>query len=154
MNEKDGDGTQSRWEKAIREQLEQKQDPVSFQQKIVKILLDMVPAPEPNYPRAKDEKAGMPSRSVLGIVFGDSVRVKILETLLLHPESWFNLKDMADLAGVGKTSAKRIVDEMLDSGTDLIEESGDTSKERLIKLKDGVLKNELLFFYVKLRGIL
>ena len=104
-------------------------------------------------------------RKYLSQIFGSSVQVQILDTLcgLVLEEkpnqglSWVNLSQLAAKATVAKSSAKRIVDGLLDQ--DLLEEkpiqthAQNPPREIRLNTKHPVIK-ELLFFYRKIRGFL
>ncbi len=157
MEEKPGSGKKSSWEAAFKDQLRKHPDPGQFQADVIRIMLEMLPAPEDSVPRAIDKHQASSSRTgFLVTVFGDAARVKVIEAFLQHPDDWFNLQDLATISETGKASAKRIVDEILASRLDIIEEKAKEGKEieRLVKLKDTALARELRFFYVKLRGLL
>lgn len=141
------------WEEAIREKLKDNPDPIGFQQEILKILLKISGEGTDGMQRAKEKYDGSKPRFFLSKLFGASARVKIIEAFLNYPESWFNLGDLATIAGVGKTSAKRIVDNLLSEKKVIIEESSEESNERLLKLGKNDLTMELQFFYMKLRGL-
>ncbi|MFX0099734.1 MAG: hypothetical protein ACFFCS_09135 [Candidatus Hodarchaeota archaeon] len=142
------------WEKAIKEQLDKHEDPIEVQQRMIKILLELIPSPAMGKPRAIDKHDEGKRVGFLTAIFGDAVRVKILEALLQYPKDWFNLGDLAKVAGVGKASVKRIVDELLVSRLQLVEESQGEGSERLVKVSESRLVQELLFFYTKLRGMI
>jgi hypothetical protein len=157
MEERPGSGKKTSWEAAIKDQLRKHPDPSQFQADVIRIMLEMLPAPEDSVPRAIDKHQADSRSGFLVTVFGDTVRVKIIEALLQHPDDWFNLQDLATISGTGKASAKRIVDEIqATSRLDLIEEKAKEGKEveRLLKLKDAPLARELRFLYAKLRGML
>ncbi len=157
MAEKPGSGKKSSWEAAFKDQLRKHPDPSEFQADVIRIMLEMLPAPEDSIPRAIDKHQASSSRTgFLVTVFGDAARVKVIEALLQHPDDWFNLQDLATISGTGKASAKRIVDGIQASKLDIIEEKAKDGKEaeRLVKLKDSPLVKEIRFFYVKLRGML
>jgi hypothetical protein len=146
----------SSWEAAFKDQLRKHPDPSQFQADVIRIMLEMLPAPEDSVPRAIDKHQAGTRSGFLVTVFGDTPRVKIIEAFLQHPDDWFNLQDLATISGTGKASAKRIVDDIQASKLDVIEEKAKEGKEieRLVKLKDTPLARELRFFYVKLRGLL
>lgn len=144
----------STWEKAIKEQLDKHDDPIDVQQRMIKILLDLIPPPVLEKSRAIDKHDAGKRAGFLTNLFGDSVRVKVLEALLQYPKDWFNLGDLARIAGVGKASAKRTVDDLATSKLDLVEESKGEGTERLVKASGSSLVRELLFFYAKLRGMM
>jgi hypothetical protein len=156
MEERPGSGKKSSWEAAFKDQLKKHPDPAQFQADVIRIMLEMLPAPEDSVPRAIDKHQDGTRSGFLVAVFGDTVRVKLIEALLQHPDDWYNLQDLATVSGTGKASAKRVVDELLASKPGIVEEKAKEGKEneRLVKLKDSPLAKELRFFYVKLRGIL
>ena len=144
------------WERALKEQLNKHQDPDTFQQGIVKILLEML---EPSHapPRAiEKEQRGVARRFLLPPIFGDVPRVRIIESLIARPDGWFNLADLAAVTGAGKATVKRIIDGLLAQELHLVEERprGEETNERLVKLANTPLTRELRFLHVKLRGIL
>nr|MDO8111162.1 hypothetical protein [Candidatus Sigynarchaeota archaeon] len=155
MGESKQPSDKTSWLEAFREQLKKNPDPSQFQAEVIRILLDVFPAPEEKKHRAIDKHAGTARSGFLPRIFGDTARVKILEALLQYPDDWFTLTDLATIAGAGKASAKRIVDEIKASKLDIVEEQGQQGKERerLVKLKDTQLARELRFFYMKLRGL-
>nr|MDO8086404.1 hypothetical protein [Candidatus Sigynarchaeum springense] len=156
MEKRLGIGKKSSWEAAFKDQLRKHPDPAQFQADVIRIILEMLPAPEDRVPRAIDKHQAGSRSGFLVAVFGDAARVKVIEALLQHPDDWFNLQDIATISGTGKASAKRIVDELLASKLGIIDEKAREGKEieRLVKLKDSPLAKELRFFYVKLRGLL
>ena len=157
MEERPGSTKKTSWEAAFKDQLSKHPDPGQFQADVIRIMLEVLPAPEDSVPRAIDKHQGGIRSGFLVNIFGDTARVKILEALLQHPDDWFNLQDLATISGTAKASAKRIVDEIQATPRlDLIEEKAKDGKEveRLLKLKDTPLARELRFLYVKLRGML
>jgi hypothetical protein len=156
MEERPGSGKKSSWEAAFKDQIKKHPDPAQFQADVIRIMLEMLPAPEDNVSRAIDKHQAGNRSGFIANIFGDTVRVKIIEALLQHPDDWFNLQDLATISGTGKASAKRVVDELLASKLGILEEKAKEGKEleRLVKLKDSPLAKELRFFYVKLRGML
>ncbi|NMC06857.1 MAG: hypothetical protein GYA24_16685 [Candidatus Lokiarchaeota archaeon] len=156
MEEKPAGGKKSTWEAAFKDQLRKHPDPAQFQADIIRIMLEMLPAPEETLPRAIEKHQATARGGFLASIFGDTARVKILEAFLQHPGDWFNLQDLATISATGKASAKRIVDELLASPLGIIEEKAREGKEveRLVKLKDTPLARELRFFHAKLRGML
>lgn len=157
--QRDDDGT-STWQAALKEQAAKHGDPDKLRQDILKILAEMLPAPVESLRRAIDEHGdGTKARALLSEVFGESVRVKVIEAFLKHPAAWFNLVDLSKVAGIGKASAKRVVDELLESGLGIIEEREPEQGQqsftgRLVRLSSSPLASELSFFYSKLRGLL
>ncbi|MBN2150784.1 MAG: hypothetical protein JW839_05050 [Candidatus Lokiarchaeota archaeon] len=156
MEEKPVSGKKSSWEAAIKEQLRKHPDPADFQADVIRIMLEMLPAPADSVPRAIDKHHAGGRSGFLVAVFGDAARVKVIEALLQHPDDWFNLHELATISGTGKASAKRIVDELLASKLGIVEEKAREGKEveRLVKLSGASLARELRFFYSKLRGML
>ncbi len=156
MEDKPASGKKSSWEAAFKDQLRKHPDPAQFQADVIRIMLEMLPAPEESVPRAIDKHQGTTRAGFLARIFGDTVRIKVIEAFLQHPDDWFNLQDLATISGTGKASAKRVVDEFLASKLSIVEEKSKEEKEleRLVKLKDSPLAKELRFFYVKLRGLL
>ncbi|MEX2682351.1 MAG: hypothetical protein Q6373_012190 [Candidatus Sigynarchaeota archaeon] len=156
MAERTGSGKKSSWEAAFKDQLRKHPDPAQFQADVIRIMLEMLPAPEDSIPRAIDKHQASVRSGFLVSIFGDAARVKIIEAFLQHPDDWFNLQDLATISGTGKASAKRVVDDLLASKLGLVEEKAKEGKEieRLVKLKDSPLAKELRFLYVKLRGLL
>lgn len=156
MEDKTASGKKSSWEVAFKDQLRKHPDPAQFQADVIRIMLEMLPAPEESLPRAIDKHQAGSRAGMLSSIFGDAVRVKVIEAFLQHPEDWFNLQDLATISGTVKSGAKRIVDELLASTLGIIEEKAKEGKEveRLVRLKDTPLAKELRFFYMKLRGML
>lgn len=145
------------WTRAFKKRLASHPDPDEFQSEIIAMLLELTPSIVDEKPRAIDKiDEGRGPRKLLEQVFGTATRVKVLEALLTFPHSWFNLGELARVAGVGKASAKRIVDNLLKNNLDLVEESKNeqNATERLVKLSESTLAKELTFFHMKLRGIL
>jgi hypothetical protein len=144
------------WEQSFLELLQKHPDPLEFQQEVTKLLLDLMPSDASRVSRAIDKHDASARTGFLGIIFGDTARVQVLEALLHYPDDWFNLHDLATISGAGKASVKRIIDAIEASGLDIVEEKATegTERERLVKLKDTQLARELRFFYMKLRGML
>ncbi len=156
MAERPDSGKKSTWEAAFKDQLRKHPDPAEFQADVIRIILEMLPAPEDSVPRAIDKHQEGARSGFLVAVFGDAARVKVIEAFLQHPDDWFNLQDLATISGTGKASAKRVVDEFLASKLGIVEEKAKEGKEveRLVKLTGTPLARELRFFYAKLRGLL
>ncbi|MHA1371944.1 MAG: hypothetical protein ACTSRA_19775, partial [Promethearchaeota archaeon] len=126
------------WENGFIEALRNHPDPDAFKQRIVKILIDMTFQEEDDaFPRAISEHEVHPRRRILDPIFGSSARVKVLESLLQYPNSWFNLVELAKVSGVGISSAKRVVDSLLNTKPPIIEESETGKHERLVKLRNS-----------------
>ncbi|MHA1794249.1 MAG: hypothetical protein ACTSVI_16530 [Promethearchaeota archaeon] len=142
------------WMRAFKKQLKNNPNFIDLQQKVIKILLEMEGELIESKPRAINKKDLHSYRPLLTRIFGQSARVKVIETLIRFPGYWFNLGELAKLSGVGKSSAKRVIDELESQELELLEESNEETNERLVRLKEGSLGNELLFFYMKLKGIL
>ena len=92
-------------------------------------------------------------------IFGDHVRIKILEILLennLKKEIvWLNLSEIAKLAGISTSSSKRIVDQLVDEGLAELKPIQTHAKnpEKEIRLNaDHKIIKELIFFYIKVKG--
>ena len=156
MAEKPSISKKSSWEASFKEQLRKHPDPAQFQADVIRIMLEVLPAPEDSVPRAIDKHQEGNRSGFLVAVFGDAARVKVIEAFLQHPDDWFNLQDLATISGTGKASAKRVVDELLASKLGIVEEKAKEGKEveRLVKLSGTTLARELRFFYAKLRGLL
>ena len=104
-------------------------------------------------------------RFYLTRIFGDTVNVKVIEILLknLIEEQkseqifWKNFSDISKEAKVAKSSGKRILDSLIDSG--FIEEkkiiTHAQSPPRFIRLNaNHPAISDLLFFFKKVRGFL
>ena len=98
-------------------------------------------------------------------LFGDSVQVRIIDTLcsLIIQEktavslNWINLSQIAVKAQIAKSSVKRIVDDLIASEFILEKEIKTHAKNppRLIRLNEAQpVVRELLFYYRKIRGFL
>ncbi len=144
------------WRASFEEQLKKHPDPSSFQLDVIRILTDLLPVTGDGKPRAIDKHQPKKRAGFLSSIYGDSARVRVLESLLQYPDDWFNITDLATIAGTGKASAKRVIDIMLTREPIMIDEepAKGPGKERLVKLKDTPLTRELRFFYVKIRGML
>ena len=104
-------------------------------------------------------------RSRLTPLFGQSVNVKILESLLYmqieeareQKPIWNNLSEIARLANISKSSAKRILDALLEK--EFVEEktikTHASNPPRMFRLNSSNNAiRELIFFYKKVRGFL
>lgn len=104
-------------------------------------------------------------RFFLPQLFGSSVQVKIIEILLKNyieerkseEINWENFSDIARLAGVAKSSSKRILDDLIRKG--FVEEKKVSTHAqnppRLIRLNLAhPAIGDLVFFYRKVRGSL
>lgn len=96
---------------------------------------------------------------ILTELFGNTVRIKLLEILLensLKKDSiWLNISELAKIADISTSSSKRIVDELLD---DLIVDlkpiqthAKHPEKEIQLNMENKFVK-ELIFFYRKVKG--
>jgi predicted transcriptional regulator len=98
-------------------------------------------------------------------IFGDTVQVRIIEALLsttLEEQKneeviWHNFSDLAKITEVAKSSAKRILDELISAGF-IEEKQYETHAQnppRFIRLRaDHPAIRELIFFFRKVRGFL
>mgnify|MGYP006296856797 CR=1 FL=1 len=100
-------------------------------------------------------------RFLLEKIFGDTVRIKVLEILLesgLSEEiQWLNISEIARIAGISTSSSKRIVDDLIQEGlADLHQiETHAQNPEKQVRLNtDLKIMRELSFFYRKLKGFL
>lgn len=101
------------------------------------------------------------TKYILTKVFGDTVRIKILEILLessMEEEiKWLNISEIAKIAGISTSSSKRIVDELIDENIaekkPIQTHARNPEKEIHLNL-DNKIVNELIFFYRKLRGLI
>lgn len=94
-------------------------------------------------------------------IFGNGVRVKVLEILLDQAlnkeEGWLNLSEIAKITKISTSSSKRIVDKLLEE--EVIElkpiqtHAMYPEKEVRINLDEKIIK-ELVFFYRKVKGFL
>ena len=96
---------------------------------------------------------------ILTKIFGESVRVKILEILIenmLQKEiKWLNISEIAKLCNISTSSSKRIVDILIEEGLVDLKPIQTHAKnpEKEIRLNlDNKLINELVFFFRKLKG--
>lgn len=94
-------------------------------------------------------------------VFGDTVRVKIIEVLLDHmisnKETWLNLSEIARRADISVSSSKRIVDQLIEKEfVDLHHiETHAKNPEKEVRLNvDSKIVSELAFFYRKIKGFI
>ena len=94
-------------------------------------------------------------------IFGNTVRVKILEILLENSFQddivWLNISRIAKIAKISTSSSKRIVDELIDQ--ELVDlktiQTHAQNKQKEIRLNfDNKAVKELIFFYRKLKGFL
>jgi len=99
------------------------------------------------------------SKFILSKLFGNTVRIKILEILLensLKKDSdWLNISELAKIAGISTSSSKRIVDELIaDSIVDLKTiQTHAKNPEKEVQLNlDNKFVKELIFFYRKVKG--
>jgi len=101
----------------------------------------------------------MKTKYILTGIFGNTVRIKILEVLLetnLEKEmTWLNISEIAKIAGISTSSSKRIVDQLIQEN--LVEkkpiQTHAQNPEKEIHLNlDNKIVRELIFFYRKLRG--
>lgn len=107
-------------------------------------------------------------RAYLPKIFGDSAPVFLLDALcqqhlqfLQNPEDlsgkWLNISELAEKAGVGKSTAKKWIDENLNSGF-IEEKEFETHAQqppRFIALnQNNNAVRELMFFFSKIRGFL
>jgi len=98
---------------------------------------------------------------ILPDIFGDTVRVKILEVLLevslKKAPVWLNISQLAKHAQISTSSSKRIVDELIESNLVTLKpietHAKHPEKEIILNLDDKRIK-ELLFFYRKLKGFM
>ncbi len=98
-------------------------------------------------------------------LFGDTVQIKILETMLKlyiqesHSEHiiWKNLSEIARSSNVAKSSAKRSLD-LLKNQNFVEEQQISTHAQnppRLFRINpSNLVIKELIFFYKKIRGLL
>ena len=98
-------------------------------------------------------------------LFGDSVQVRIIDTLcsLIIQEqandslNWINLSQIAVKAQIAKSSVKRIVDDLIAEEYILEKEISTHAQNppRYIRLNEAQpVVREMLFFYRKIRGFL
>ncbi|MFO8019478.1 MAG: hypothetical protein R6U96_12680 [Promethearchaeia archaeon] len=94
-------------------------------------------------------------------VFGNTVRVKVIEVLLAHlisnKETWLNLSEIARRANISVSSSKRIVDQLIEEEyVDLHHiETHAKNPEKEVRLNvDNKIVNELVFFYRKIKGFI
>ncbi len=99
------------------------------------------------------------SKFILAKILGNSVRIKILETLLensLKKEiRWLNISKIAKIAGISTSSSKRIIDELIQEKLvdlkPIQTHAKNPEKEIQLNLENRIIK-ELLFFYRKIKG--
>ena len=107
------------------------------------------------------------TRSYLPKLFGDSVKIKILESLLeyyLEEQSlkgdklnWQNISNIGKKAGVSRSSSKRILGQLLIQNfvEENIIETHAQKPPRYFRLNNNNQAiRELIFFYKKIRGFL
>lgn len=99
------------------------------------------------------------AKFILTKIFGENVRVKILEIMLensLHKEiKWLNLSEIAKKCGISTSSSKRIVDSLVEEGLADLKpiQTHAQNPEKAIRLNlDNKIMNELIFFFRKLKG--
>jgi len=101
------------------------------------------------------------NKFILASIFGDSVRIKILEILLdnaLQKEiKGLNISEIAKLTGISTSSSKRIIDNLIEEKivelNPLYIQTHVKNPEKEIKLNvNNKMINELIFFYRKLKG--
>jgi len=96
---------------------------------------------------------------ILTNIFGNTVRIKILELLLdniLKKEvEWEYLSKIAKEAGISTSSSKRVIDSLIESNIvdELPIKTHAKNPKRSIRLNlDNKIVNELIFFYRKIRA--
>ena len=99
------------------------------------------------------------AKFILTSIFGESVRVKILEVMVensLQKEiTWLNISKIAKFCEISTSSSKRGVDELIAEGlVDLKPiETHAKNPEKAIRLNlDKKVIKELIFFFRKLKG--
>ena len=99
------------------------------------------------------------SKFILTKIFGENVRVKILEIMLenslLKEIKWLNLSEIAKKCEISTSSSKRIVDSLVEEGLADLKPIQTHAKnpEKAIRLNiDNKIINELIFFFRKLKG--
>jgi len=96
---------------------------------------------------------------ILTNIFGNTVRIKILELLLeniLKKEiEWENISKIAKEAGISTSSSKRVIDSLIISKiVDVLPvKTHAKNPKKSIRLNlDNKFVNELIFFYRKIRA--
>ena len=96
---------------------------------------------------------------ILTEVFGDTVRIKILELLLenvLKKEiEWEHISKIAKEAGISTSSSKRVIDSLIQEKIVDVKQVKTHAKnpKKSIRLNlDNKVVNELIFFYRKVRA--
>ena len=99
------------------------------------------------------------AKFILTNIFGENVRVKILEIMLensLQKEiKWLNISEIARFCEISTSSSKRVVDELIKQClVDLKPiETHAQNPEKAIRLNlDNKIIQELIFFFRKLKG--
>ncbi|MDI6859386.1 MAG: hypothetical protein QMC85_02700 [Methanocellales archaeon] len=59
---------------------------------------------------------GVPNEIPLIAIFGDHPEIRIIDTLVAHPDSEYNLSELAECADVSKTSVFKLKDRLLHYG--------------------------------------
>ncbi|MGV9173053.1 MAG: hypothetical protein ACOC44_15470 [Promethearchaeia archaeon] len=98
---------------------------------------------------------------ILNKVFGNSVRVKVIEVLLdsliSEEKDWLNLSDIAREADISVSSSKRIVDQLIEeefADLNRIETHAKNPKKEVRLNMDNKIAEELIFFYRKIKGFI
>ena len=101
----------------------------------------------------------MKSKFFLTRIFGESVRVKILEIMLENSLQkdikWLNLSEIAKRCEISTSSSKRIVDNLVEEGLVDLKPIQTHAKnpEKAIRLNiDNKIIKELVFFFRKIKG--
>ncbi len=82
-------------------------------------------------------------------VFGDSPKVKVLDTLIENPKLDYSKKELAEAAGISKSTLYRLWDELEEEG--LVEETRKIGNATLYKLnEDSAVVRELVRFEKRL----
>ena len=97
---------------------------------------------------------------VLTSIFGNTVRIKILEILLensLQKEiNWLNISEIAKIAGISTSSSKRVIDELIEENLvdlkPIQTHAKNPEKEIILNLDNKIIK-ELVFFFRKLSSV-
>ncbi|MHA1150011.1 MAG: hypothetical protein ACTSR8_17380 [Promethearchaeota archaeon] len=92
-------------------------------------------------------------------LFGASVRIKILETLLENSLQrqiqWLNISEIAKLAGISTSSSKRVIDDLIEQELvdlkPILTHAKNPEKQIMLNLDSPIIR-ELIFFYRKLKG--